>query len=110
VDSQLIAATYKPQVNGTSKQLLCSCNKRITDMTMPSQTADSSQLLVQARKTFVGKNNLESQYESIRIQNRAIGNTSAIAENDLRKNSHCQYIVVYGDMVSLNFNREILTL
>jgi len=109
VDSQLIAATYKPQVNGNSNNYYAPV---INGYGYDNAITNGGQLsaLVQARKTFVGKNNLESQYESIRIQNRAIGNTSAIAENDLRKTVTAQYIVVYGDMVSLNFNREILTL
>ena len=108
VDSQLIAASYKPQVIGNSNNYYAPV---INGYGYDYAITNGGQLsaLVQARKTFVGKNNLESQYEAIRIQNRFIGNTSAIAENDLRKTVTSQYIVVYGDMVSLNFNREVLS-
>lgn len=109
VDSQLVVASYKPQVSGVSNNFYAPV---VNGYGYDNAITNGGQLsaLVQARKTFVGKNNLASQFESIHLQNQSLGNTSVIAEKDLRKTITAQYITVYGDMVTMEFNNEILKL
>ena len=109
VDSELIVASYKPQVNGISNN---SYAPVINGIGYDNAITNGGQLsaLIQASKSFVSRNNLATQFQSIHLQNRGIGNTSAIAEKDLRKTITAQYITVYGDMVTMNFNNEILGL
>jgi outer membrane protein TolC len=109
LDSEIIRASYKPQVNGISNN---SYAPVISGYGYDNVITNGGQLsaLVQANKTFVSKNNLATQFQSIHLQNEALGNTSVIAEKDLRKTITSQYILVYGDMVGMNFNKEILDL
>ncbi|HZE84898.1 MAG TPA: TolC family protein, partial [Puia sp.] len=66
--------------------------------------------LAGVNKQFVGARNLDAQFETIRLQNRGIENTSKISEQDLKKNVTAQYITTYGDIQQLSFNRDIYTL
>lgn len=108
-DSEIIRATYRPQVNAISTD---SYAPVINGFGYDNVITNGGQVsaLVQANKSFVSKNNLASQFKTIHLENESIGNTSAIAEKDLKKTITAQYISVYGDMTSLNFNKEILDL
>jgi len=107
VDSEIIRAGYRPQVNAISNN---SYAPVIGGFGYDNVITNGGQVsaLVQANKTFVSKNNLETQFQTIHLQNEAIGNTSVMAERDLKKTITAQYILVYGDMIAMNFNREIL--
>src|SRR4029077_8919931 len=108
-DSEIIRATYRPQLNAISTD---SYAPVINGYGYDNVITNGGQVsaLVQANKSFVSKNNLVSQFKTIHLENESIGNTSAIAEKDLKKTITAQYISVYGDMTSLNFNKEILDL
>ncbi|MBS1598893.1 MAG: TolC family protein [Bacteroidetes bacterium] len=109
VDSEMIRASYRPQVNAISNN---SYSPVIGGVGYDNVITNGGQLsaLVQANKSFVSKNNLASQFQTVHLQNESIGNTSQIAEKDLNKTITSQYILVYGDIVALNFNKEILDL
>ena len=109
VDSQLIKANYLPQVNGISAN---SYAPSYRGFGYDYAITNGGQLsaVVQANKAFVSKNNLASQLKSIHIQGQAITNGSAIAAKDLKKTVTSQYIAVYGDIVIMNFTKEILSL
>jgi len=109
VDSEIIIAGYRPQVNGVSNN---SYAPSINGFGYDYAITNGGQLsaLVQANKTFVSKRNLAAQVQTIHLQNEAVGTTSIIAEKELKKAITAQYISVYGDLAAMNFTREILRL
>ncbi|MBS1664339.1 MAG: TolC family protein [Bacteroidetes bacterium] len=109
VDSQLVRASYRPQVNGLSTN---SYAPVIGGIGYDNAISNGGQLAaqVQVTKTFVSKNNLNTQFQTISLDRNTIGNTAAIAKRDLKKTITAQYIIAYGDMVAMNFTRETLAL
>ncbi len=109
IDSQLISASYRPQVNGISNDYYAPNAAGFGyDNVITNGGQISAQ--VQATKSLVSKGNLNAQYRAVSLQNESLGNNSALVEKDLKKTITTQYITVYGDLVTLNFNREVLTL
>ena len=109
VDSQLIRATQKIQVNGISNNFYAPTAGGIGYDNIITNGAQVS-AFVQASKNIITSANLATQYETIRLMKESIGNTSLLAEKDLRKTITTQYITVYGDYQMLQFSREILGL
>ncbi len=109
VDSQLIRATQKIQVNGISNNFYAPTAGGIGYDNIITNGAQVS-AFVQASKNIITSANLATQYETIRLMKESIGNTSLLAEKDIRKTITTQYITVYGDYQSLQFSREILGL
>jgi len=109
VDSQLLKATQKIQVNGISNNFYAPV---IAGWGYDNVITNGAQVsaYVQANKNIITKSNLASQYETIRLMKETIGNTAQLAEKDIRKTITTQYITVYGDFQTLSFGREILTL
>jgi len=109
VDSQLVRAAYLPQVNGISNN---SYAPVIGGWGYDNAITNGGQLSaqVQATKTFVGKNNLATQLQSLSLNGKTIGNAAMIASKDLKKTVTAQYVTAYGDMVVVRFNKEILAL
>lgn len=109
VDSQLIRASYRPQVNGISNNIYApSHNGFGYDNAISNGGQLSAQ--VQVSQTFVSKNNLATQFQTLSLDKNTLGNTAAIAKRDLKKTVTAQYIVAYGDLVTVNFNQETLNL
>jgi outer membrane protein TolC len=109
VDSQLIRATQKIQVNGISNNFYAPTAGGIGYDNIITNGAQVS-AFVQASKNIITSANLATQYETIRLMKESIGNTSQLAEKDIRKTITTQYITVYGDYQTLRFSREILGL
>lgn len=109
VDSQLIRAAYLPQVNGLSNNVFAPV---IGGYGYDNAISNGGQLSaqVQVSKTFVSKNNLSTQFQTIALDQRTIGNTAAIARRDLKKTVTAQYITTYGDLQTLHFTQETLDL
>lgn len=109
LDSQILRASYRIQVNGISND---SYAPVINGVGYDNLITNGGQLsaLVQANREIVSKKNLATQYQGIHLENEAIGNTSIIAEKDLNKTVTAQYILVYGDLTTLKFNTEIFEL
>ena len=109
VDSQMIRAAQRIQVNGISTNFYAPTiggygyDKIITNGAQVSA-------FVQASKNIITSANLATQYETIRLMKESAGNTSVLAEKDLKKTITTQYITVYGDFQALQFGREILGL
>jgi outer membrane protein TolC len=109
VDSQLLKATQKIQVNGISTN---SYAPVIGGYGYDNIITNGAQVsaYVQASKNIITSANLATQYETIRLMKSSIGNTALLAEKDIQKTITTQYITVYGDYQTLQFNREILNL
>jgi outer membrane protein TolC len=57
----------------------------------------------------VGKENLNTQFRTLQLQNQTLGNTAKISEQDLKRTVSAQYIQTYSDMQQMQFAREIIT-
>ena len=106
LDSQRIRATYKPQVNGTSNALYAPV---IGGYGYDGAITNGGQLtaLVGVNQQLTGRKLMNAQYETLRLQNQSINNTSQVTEQDLTRTITAQYITAFGDFQQLNFAREI---
>ena len=109
LDSQLIKASYLPQVTGSSTNIYAPVIKGYGYDQAITNGANFT-TVVGVSKTVVGNRRLETQYAAIRLQNQGLNNTAKITEQDLKKNVTAQYITAYGDLQQLKFNREIYAL
>jgi len=109
VDSQLLHASYLPQVNGNSTNIYAPTYHGWGYDEAISNGGNFT-TVVAVTKTLIGRNHLDAEYESIRLNNQGIGNTSKISEQDLKRNVTAQYITTYGDLQQLDFNRGIYAL
>jgi len=106
LDSQRIRAGYQPQVTGSSINLYAPIvNGFGYDVAISNGGNFTS--VVAVDKTLVGKKNLSSQFGAVDLQGRSIRNASKISEQDLKRTVTAQYITAYGDLLQLDFYREI---
>jgi outer membrane protein TolC len=109
IDSQLVRASYQPQVNGNSTNIYApTIHGYGYDQAISN--GGNFTTVVAVNKTLVGQKHLDAQYETIRLLNQGIDNTKKISEQDLKKTVTAQYIITYGDLQQLNFNRDIYAL
>ncbi|HET6255949.1 MAG TPA: TolC family protein [Puia sp.] len=109
VDSQLIHASYLPQVTGNSTNIYApSYHGWGYDQAISN--GGNFTTVVAVTQTLIGQKHLDAEYETVRLNNQGIGNTSKISEQDLKRNVTAQYITTYGDLQQLNFNRDIYQL
>jgi outer membrane protein TolC len=106
LDSQKILATYRPQVTGNSFNVYAPVIGGFGYDQAISNGGNFS-TLVTANKTLVGRKNLANQFETIDLLNQSVKNTAKISEQELKKSITAQYITAYGDMLQLNFNKEV---
>jgi len=109
VDSALIKASYLPQVVGNSTNIYAPAIKGY-GYDQAISNGGNFTTVVAVTKTLVGQSHLDAQYETIRLQNLGITNTSKVSEQDLKKSVTAQYITAYGDLQQLKFNRELYAL
>ncbi len=109
IDSQLIKASYLPQVVGSSTNIYAPA---IHGYGYDQAVSNGGNFTTVAAvtKTLVGKSHLDAQYETIRLQSRGLGNSAKLSEQDLKKSVTAQYITAYGDLQQLQFNREVYAL
>lgn len=109
VDSQLVRASYRPQVTGSSVNIYAPLiNGWGYDQAISN--GGNFTTVAAVTQTLVGQRHLDAQYESIRLQNQGVANTSKISEQDLKKSVTAQYITAYGDLQQLKFNRDVYVL
>ena len=109
IDSLLILATNKPQVNGISNNYFAPVvhgygyDEIITNIRNFNEQ-------VSATKTFVSKRNLQIQFNGIQLLNDSLFIAGKITEQDLRRTIIAAYIAAYGSWRQYNFNNEIYNL
>jgi outer membrane protein TolC len=105
-DSQRIHATYQPQVIGNSTN---SYAPVIHGYGYDNAITNNGQAsaVVAVNQALISKKYLNAQFETLRLQNQGIENTSRLSEQDLTRTVIAQYITAYGDMQQLNFAREV---
>ncbi|SMO45485.1 TolC family protein [Solitalea koreensis] len=109
IDSLLLKATYKPQVNASSTNFYAPTINGIGyDQVITNGGGYNA--LVTVSKSITDSKKVAAQLATIQLQNEGIKNTSTISEQDLKKSITAQYIITFGDIQQLNFNKEVLTL
>ena len=109
IDSLRVRASYLPQVNGTG---IASYAPTINGWGYDNAITNGANVsaLVGVTKKFASKENLQNQYEAIRLQNTGLSISGKITEQDLKKTITNQYIIAYGVSQQWDFNNEMLVL
>lgn len=106
IDSQRVGAFYKPQVTGVGNGVYSPyANGFGYDPVLSNLGALNA--LINVNQTFVGKNNLKTQYNALQLGSDSLKNVQKITEQDLKRNIIAQYIIVWGDLQQLAFNKEV---
>jgi outer membrane protein TolC len=106
LDSQLLRATLKLQVNGISNNSYAPVingwgyDPVITNLQQVSA-------MVQVSKSFLSNKSIGSQIAGLQVQSQGIANTIKISEQDVIKSITDQYITTYGEQLQLDYNYEI---
>jgi outer membrane protein TolC len=109
VDSQILKATTKTQLNFISNEMYAPVIKgwgydeAITNIAQVSA-------MVQATKNFLSKGHLAAQYRTIALQNEALRDTLLLSTKDLEKTIAEQYITAYGDQLTMDNSKELYEL
>lgn len=109
IDSLRLRAGLKPQVNVNSGGLYAPIvngygySEAITN----EHTLNG---LMQVQKTILGRNNVNTQVETLNLQTLSLNNQSKISEQDLRKAITTQYITAYGDLQQYKFSQDVVKL
>jgi outer membrane protein TolC len=109
IDSQRIRASYRPQVNGSSVNSYAPVINGWGYDNAVTNGANISELVGVTQK-LVSRQNLQNQYESLRLQNEGLRVTGKISEPDLKKTITSQYITAYGSWQQYAYNKEMLDL
>lgn len=109
VDSELVRATYKPQVTGNSYNSYAPTVKGWGYDYAITNGANVN-ALVGVNKALVNQHYLQAQLQTVSLQNKSIENTAQISEQDLKRTIASQYITTYGDLEQLAFTRDVLSL
>ena len=109
IDSLRINASTKPQVNAVSNN---SYAPVIGGWGYDNAVTNGANLsgLITITKPLIRKDNLQNQYEALRLQNQYLQLTGKVTEQDIQKSITTQYITAYGTWMQYSFNIEILTL
>jgi outer membrane protein TolC len=109
VDSLRLRAGLKPQLNLNSGGLYApSINGYGYSEAITNEHTLNG--LMQASKTIVGQNNINTQLQTISLQTQSLNNSSKISEQDLKKSITTQYITAYGDMQQYKFTQDVVAL
>jgi hypothetical protein len=109
IDSLQILARYRPQVNAVSNNYVAPViNGYGYDEILTNLRNINEQ--VTATKTFVGKKNLQIQFNGIQLLNDSIALAGKITQQDLRRTIVAAYVAAYGSWRQYNFNNEIYNL
>ena len=109
LDSQLLRASLKTQVNGISNNYYAPVIKGVGYDNAITNGAQLS-ALVQVSRNIIGSRAAKARFNALQIQSKTTGNSKAISEQDLKKAVTDQYIVAYRDRLQIGFSEEILAL
>lgn len=106
LDSQIIRASLRPQVNGISNN---SYAPVIGGWGYDEVITNGQQVsaMVGVSKSIISNKSLSTQIASLGIQSQSTTNAIKISEQDLKKLITDQYIITYGGQLQLDFSRHI---
>lgn len=106
LDSQLILAALRPQVNGISNNSYAPVIHGYGYDEAITNGAQLSALISVSKSLFTNKNTA-SQIAGLGVQSNIAANNIKISEQDITKAITDQYIITYGGQLQLDFNNEI---
>jgi len=106
IDSQILRATTKTQLNFVSNEMYAPVIKGWGYDEVITNIAQVSGM-VQATKTFLSKGNLATQYRKIALQNQSLRDTLLLSQKDLIRGITEQYITAYGDQLTMEYTKEL---
>ena len=109
VDSLRIIAGYKMQIEGVSTNTYAPTVGGWGYDGAITNGANFSELL-KVSKRLVGKENIGSQNEAIRLLNESLTLSGKVTVLDLKKSITAQYITAFGNWQQYQFNNELLSL
>lgn len=109
IDSTILNASYGVLVNGTSTNNYAPVIHGYGYEGAITNVGNFSELIT-ASKQFIGKGNLQNQYNAIQLQSDSLRVASRISEQDLQKTITQQYIAAYGSWQQYLFNKEVYDL
>jgi len=106
LDSQIIRAALKLQVNGISNNSYAPIIKGYGyDEVITNGQQVSA--LAQVSKSFLGGKTINTQIANLQLQSQVMANNVKMSEQDVIKTITDQYIVTYGEQLQLDFYNEI---
>ena len=106
LDSQIIRAGLKLQVNGVSNNYYAPVIKGYGyDEVITNGQQISA--LAQVSKSFLGGKTINTQIANLQLQSQLMANNVKMSEQDVIKTVTDQYIVTYGEQLQLDFYNEI---
>jgi len=109
MDSALVSATYKPQVNLTSQVLLAPSAKNFGYDEAITNGGNFSGL-VSANQSLFNKKIKSEQFKTILLSNQSVQITKRLSETELKKMIANQYLTAYSQHVQIQFNKSVLKL
>lgn len=109
IDSAILKATLRPQVAFVSNNLYAPVVKgygydeAITNLAQVSG-------LVQVSRNFLRSGAIASQFRSLSLQSLALQDTIQLSIRDLVRTITDQYITAYGDLLTLNYSKDLFDL
>jgi outer membrane protein TolC len=106
LDSQILKASLKTQVNFISNSYYAPLIKgwgydeAITNIA-------TLQGLVQVTRNFLSRGNLSAQYRTIALQSQVSRDSLRLSVLDITKTITDQYISAYGNMLTMNYSKEL---
>ena len=109
IDSLILRATYKPQVNFSANGVYPPIVKGYGYDEVITNRGNYSALLT-VSQTIVGQGNLKTQLRAYTLENQSVQNAKKISEQDLKLAVTTQYLMAYSILQEISFNEEITNL
>ena len=109
IDSALLRATLRPQVNFISTNSYAPVINGFGYDAAITNGANIS-ALIQANRNFISANNVAAQLRTIALQRQSLLDTIQLSQQDLVRTITEQYITAYGDLLAADFNKEVFDL
>jgi outer membrane protein TolC len=109
VDSSLVVATYKPQVNLTSQAMIAPASKNFGYDEAITNGGNFS-ALVSANQPLFNKQIKSEQFKTIQLSNQSLQITKKLSETELKKAITNQYLTAYVEYSQIQFNQTVLKL
>jgi len=109
MDSLILKAAYKPQVNFSSTNVWPPVFKGYGYDDVITNGGSYNALLT-VSQTIIGQGNLKTRLNTYSLDNQSIQNTKRISEQDLKLAVATQYITAYGILQEIAFNEDIESL
>jgi outer membrane protein TolC len=106
VDSQIVRASHRPQIVGSSNNMYAPIVHGIGYDEAITNIAQVSALL-SVNKSILSNKTIEKQLSGFQIQSQSVSNNIRLSEQELKKAITDQYIITFGEQLQLQLNREI---